>query len=151
MNDRITGILQKYAQIIYNSYKDKISGYGLANTITYNVIENDSTYEVVLNLEEYWKYIENGRKPGTFPNVDAITKWIRRKNIIPREYRLQNGRTVLPTEKQLSFLIGRSIKEKGIEPRPYLQESVDSIVNDMVAELETVISEYILTTIFRAF
>ena len=67
------------------------------------------TYKIYLILQDYWKYVEYGRKPGTFPNVGKIQEWIKIKPVIPRP--LTNG--IVPTEKQLSFLIGRSIKEKG--------------------------------------
>jgi hypothetical protein len=82
----------------------------------------------MLHLAEYWKFVEGGRKPGTFPPVDAIRKWIEVKPIVPRPDK--NGR--LPTIEQLSFLIGRKIATQGIPATPALKLSLDSVYQQMV-------------------
>lgn len=143
LEDKIKELLEIYSKEIYTAYKDKLGNYELAKTITYNVISNNYRYEVVFNLESYWKYIENGRQAGTFPNIDSILKWIRIKSIIPREV---NGK--LPTEKQLSFLISRKIRDNGIEARPYLQESIDEVFESLVNDISSVVSDYIISTVF---
>lgn len=69
---------------------------------------SDKSFEVYLELEDYWKYLEYGRKPGKFPPPDKIKEWIRIKPVIPRPYK---GK--LPTTNQLAYLIGRKIATKG--------------------------------------
>lgn len=73
-------------------------------------------------LQDYWKYVEGGRRPGKFPPIDKIREWVRVKPVLPRP--MANGK--LPTENQLAFLISRSIAEKGIKPRPLLKESLNT-------------------------
>jgi hypothetical protein len=59
-------------------------------------------------LQDYWKYVEYGRKAGTFPNLDAIKRWIRNKPVLPTAY---NGK--IPTIDTLAYLIGRKIEREG--------------------------------------
>jgi hypothetical protein len=61
--------------------------------------------------------------PGTFPNIDAIKKWIQVKPVIPTVQ--SNGK--IPTLSQLTYLISRKIARDGIEPRYYLNNTLDEI------------------------
>ena len=131
-------VLQDYAKEAEEIYKYQISLGGknasrkLTDTIKSNIIVGDQAYEVSLTLQEYWKYVESGRAPGKFPPVKALLDWISVKPIIPRPD--ANGR--IPTPKQLSFLIGRKIKEEGIEPFPALEttkEELDKIYHERLS------------------
>ena len=154
MNDLINftelqQVLQDYAKEAEEIYKYQISLGGknasrkLTDTIKSNIIVGDQAYEVSLTLQEYWKYVESGRAPGKFPPVKALLDWISVKPIIPRPD--ANGR--IPTPKQLSFLIGRKIKEEGIEPFPALEttkEELDKIYHGKLsAALGNDVSHYI--------
>ena len=142
-------VLQDYAKEAEEIYKYQISLGGknasrkLTDTIKSNIIVGDQAYEVSLTLQEYWKYIESGRAPGKFPPVKALLDWISVKPIIPRPD--ANGR--IPTPKQLSFLIGRKIKEEGIKPFPALEttkEELDMIYHEKLsAALGLDVSNYI--------
>ena len=77
-------------------------------------------YRIYLQLEDYWKYLENGTKPH-FPPVDKIAEWIRIKPVLPRP----NAKGKLPTQKQLAFLIARSISKKGTKTTHTLQQTID--------------------------
>ena len=77
-------------------------------------------YRVYLQLEDYWKYLEYGTKPH-FPPVEKIAAWIRIKPVLPHP----NAKGKLPTQKQLAFLIARSISKKGTKPTNTLQQTID--------------------------
>lgn len=114
-----------------SKYNINASGNLSRNTTSIFVIKGD-VYEVDLSLPDYWKYVENGRKPGKFPPIDKILEWIRIKPVLPRP--MANGK--LPTEKQLTFLISRKIALEGIQPRPVLKETLsylDSKINRMIS------------------
>lgn len=122
-------VLQEYARDASEVYKYQISLGGknasrkLIDSVNSRVVVGDSAYEVVLNLEEYWKYVESGRAPGKFPPVGAIINWINVKPIIPRPD--ANGK--IPSPKQLAFLIGRKIENEGIAPFPALETTKDEL------------------------
>ena len=121
--------LDEYAEKAKELYKRKLTdkginaSYKLLNSVETTVKRNDDEFTVTINLEDYWYYVENGRKAGKFPPVSKILDWIRCKNIIP--YSDSRGR--LPTEEQLAFLIARKIAEQGTEGRKVLYETVDEL------------------------
>ena len=128
-DDILLHILQQYGNQIIDSYRRKLYEGGsnatglLGNSLTTQVNAEDGIYEVTLQIQDYWKYLEYGRLPGTFPNIDAIRKWIQVKPVIPTVQ--SNGK--IPTLEQLTFLISRKIARDGIEPRYYLNNTLDEL------------------------
>lgn len=129
MDDILLHILQQYGNQIIDSYRRKLYEGGsnatglLGNSLSTTVNAEDGIYEITLQIQDYWRYLEYGRLPGTFPNIDAIRKWIQVKPVIPTVQ--SNGK--IPTLEQLTFLISRKIARDGIEPRYYLNNTLDEI------------------------
>lgn len=73
-----------------------------------------------IQAADYWKYVEKGRRPGKFPPVSKIEKWIEVKPVRPKP---MNGK--MPTTKQLAFLIARSIAANGIKPGKQFHEAFE--------------------------
>ena len=80
----------------------------------------DDHFEVDIELQDYWYYVDNGRRPGKFPPPNKIREWIQVKPVIP--YEAKNGR--VPTVDQLTFLIGRKIANEGTDPKPFFQKNI---------------------------
>ena len=106
---------------------------GLYNSLNFEVKIGKQSINLDILLNDYWKYLEYGCKgtetsypdayyPAHFPPTKAIEEWIKIKPVIPEQ---RNGK--LPTQKQLAFLIARSINKKGIEPRFIFRDAVDDI------------------------
>lgn len=118
----IERVLKEYADKVPSLYrslldsKGKNASHKLSDSIQAEVRHNGGNFQVVVKLEEYWKYVEYGRKPGKFPPPDKIREWVEIKPVIPRP--MKNGK--LPTIEQLTYLIGRKIAIKGIPPSPVL-------------------------------
>ena len=105
----LTALLEQLGEDVRQGYVDKLVKNGrpttentLASTVKAYVDVKGTTYEVGLELQEYWKYVEEGTKPH-WPPPSAILHWITIKPVLPRPDK--NGR--IPTPKQLAFLIGR--------------------------------------------
>lgn len=116
----------KYAEQIYKynlGLTRKNASRRLSDSTKHFVRVGDKSMVVGLRLEEYWKYVEYGRKPGKFPPPSAILKWIEVKPIIPRPD--ANGR--IPSPKSLAYLIGRKIKNEGIDPAPILATTAEQV------------------------
>lgn len=128
--DDLYNVLVELGENVRKGYVQKLIQNGhpttentLASSVTSEVIVNGTTYSVVLNLQDYWKYVEEGTRPH-WPPVTAIAHWIEIKPVVPRpDY---NGR--IPTTKQLAYLIGRKISQKGTKGTHDLQETKDSIL-----------------------
>lgn len=124
-------LVYEYRQLLE---RDNINAsFKLSDSARYYIDYEDQCLEVSLELQDYWKYIENGTEPGHFPPRDKILEWISVKPVIPRPS--NNGR--IPTPEQLAFLISRKIFEEGTDAKPVLKESID----DVMAEFDQVLSD----------
>ena len=148
---RTESLLNSFAQTIVNRYKDKISEYAsgkLYNTINFEITKGSSNYIVTINLEEYWKNISYGRKPGSrMPPVEAIENWIKIRKIIPRPLILPNKKSIIPTVKQLAYVIARSIAKKGIQQRPLMRETIAETIETFKEKLIITLKEDIISEI----
>lgn len=84
---------------------------------------------VVKTAAKYGAVIEFGRRPGTFPPVEPIRLWVRRK------LKVQAADV-----KGVAYLVGRKIKQQGIKPRPYLEpafnDNLDPFRNRLKLEIK---------------
>jgi hypothetical protein len=123
-------VLREYAERVKATYQDYLNSEGvnasgsLRDSISIGVDVDGHRYDVFLNLNKYWKWIEGGRPP-TQNNGDgelrrAILDWIRVKPVLPTPI---NGK--LPTEEQLAYLISRKIHQEGYEGKGLLKQSVN--------------------------
>lgn len=107
-------VLKDYAIELRNTLQDsyinddRIATGDLLNSVEYIIEKDDRQIEVSLQLEEWWKYVEEDTKPH-FPPPDAMLNYIKAKPVLPKQDR--NGK--LPTPNQLAYLIGRKISEVG--------------------------------------
>lgn len=143
MFDNVRKVLNEFGKLLVDTYRDKLTNEKvnasktLYNSISYIVEGNGTNFVVKLKLEDYYKYVENGRKAGKFPPINKIEKWIEIKPVLPRPF--ANGK--LPTTKQLAFLISRKIALEGIKPRPLLQQSIDEVFDEIKERLEEALTK----------
>lgn len=147
-----TRVLNEFAQSIVDTYKEKIQEYSsgrLYNSITFKTSISGKGLKITINLADYWKYIEYGRRKGAkMPPIKAIKDWIEVRNIVPRPKKLPSGKTEIPTTESLAYMIARSISKKGIPARPYMQQSIDdnmdAFLRDLSIAVESDIADYII-------
>ena len=136
--------LTEFGQKIVDNYKAELQACNyqdgqLYRTLSYSVKMDNSSWLISISLEEYWKYIEYGRRPGKMPPVSAIENWIKVKQILPRPITLKSGKSVVPTIPQLSFLIARKIGRDGIRPRPFFKQSFEDAKREFLQKIEEAI------------
>ena len=124
--DGLNEALQEYAEEVRHLYRNRLilddkyaSGKLIQNIKTY-VKAKGVKYEVGLYLEDYWQYVEEGRKPGKFPPTDKILEWIKIKPVLPEPDK--DGKK--PSPESLAFLIGRKIANEGIDAGHQLKETI---------------------------
>lgn len=137
----VAAVLADLAKDIEQGYKDTLlqdrhyttlgSEQRLIDSVKTRVEVGEHSYEVVMDLNSYWKYLENGTAPH-WPPREAILNWIRIKPVLP--YPDSLGRR--PSENQLAYLISRAMA--GFSPNPNikggtkashgLQRTKDSII-----------------------
>lgn len=135
--NELTLVLQEYAQEVRNTYQDnlirsdRIASGDLLNSVEFNVEKNGNVYEVSLQLQDYWKYIEKGTRPH-WPPVSKILQWIQVKPILPRPGK--NGQ--IPTPQQLAYLISRKIAKNGTKGSADLERAKSSVMDTYRARIE---------------
>lgn len=102
MQSKVNIAAKDVARIISDKIKSlvPISSGKLRDSITANVNESGDLVDILIDGESYFKYIDKGRLPGTFPPLDAIQAWATARKI----------------ETKAVFSIARSIYNKGIKP-----------------------------------
>lgn len=132
-------LLNRYKQAVIDS--GHVATGNLAKTATVKARFAGSLFVVTFRLEDYWKYVENGRRPGAKqPPLEPIEKWIEVRHIVPTA-KTANGKP--PTTKQFAFAIAKSIAKDGIPPAKLLQQTLDdskdliqAIENELTKQLE---------------
>ena len=120
--------LDAYGQVLEDEYREQIADKNafasgrLFDSVKHIVQVNDTAIELSLELEDYWKWVEDGRAPGKFPPLDKIEEWIRVKPVAP--YPDSKGK--VPSNEQLAFLIGRKIAQEGTEGKHLLEDAMES-------------------------
>lgn len=139
--------LAQYAQAIADQYKQNLEDSGrrasgeLVSSVNTKVVVDGNEYVIELELQDYWKYVEEGRPAGGFPPVNKILEWIKLKPILP--YPDRNGK--LPTDNQLAFLIGRKIANEGFEGTYDLERTMDRV------DYETIIEDALAADVMDGF
>lgn len=155
-------VLEDYAREAEEIYRYQLSLGGknasraLADSAKAHVVVGEQYYEVVMNLKEYWKFVERGRA-GTESspakaNVGNLPSYVPSdtrtelnmspgKAGFPPVGAIMNWISVKPVlprpdasgkmqklrPKSLAFLIGRKIQEEGIEPHPALATTIQEL------------------------
>lgn len=131
----LRAVLEEYAAALLADYRDKLlphnAGGDLITTATARVsTATGMTWDVIFNLQDYWKYIEDGTRPH-WPPPGSLLPWIRVKPVIPRPD--DKGR--LPTEKQLDFLIRRKIAREGTQGSHDLERAERDVLPDYMEKI----------------
>lgn len=139
--DIIARILQKHGDKIVEAMKNNLAKPNKSNTgalsdsITLDITENGSTVRMTISMLDYGKFVNDGRKAGTFPNVQAIREWVKSKGI--RMKKKPKGLSLDKEIKTLSYLIGRKIKKDGIKPKKFIPTiDIQSIRLEILRELK---------------
>lgn len=98
----INDFIQTYKSLLIRDGK-KATGNLIKSIRPLDIKYSNNQMTLSISLASYWKYVENGRKPG-----------------IPRP---MNGLKP-PTEPQLAFLIARKIARDGIKPGNQFEEAL---------------------------
>lgn len=105
----------------------------LSDSITALVRKDNQAYEVLISLEDYWKWVENGTEPHWAP-IQPLREWVLVKPLVPEE---RNGK--LPTVEQLAHAVQWKIAREGTEAQPFFWNSVEDAVRDFEERVEEAI------------
>lgn len=139
----LTDTLNEWGKIIEAKLRDRLNedgsnaSYKLNQSLKYELRVDGREYELGINMEEYWKWVNDGRKAGRMPPLKNIRDWILIKPVTPM--RNKNGK--LPTVNQLAWLIARKIGEKGTEGTNFFEDTMEALYNQMEKDVERAIQD----------
>jgi hypothetical protein len=99
------------AQLKGNKPYPKVASGSLINSINYRLQDTANGINVILLANDYLKYVDEGRKPGTYPPIKEIQRWAQIKGI-PQE---------------AAWAIRRNIYKFGIKPTRVLSKTKRAI------------------------
>lgn len=136
LNSFIEDFINTYKGLLIRDNK-KASGNLISSLKPVSIEFTNNKYQCSIQIADYWKYVEYGRRPGKFPPINSILNWIKIKPVIPRP---MNGLKP-PTEPQLAFLIARKIARYGIQPGNQFTEALkltwtkwEQTISDAISE-----------------
>lgn len=139
--------LQEYADVFIEMYQQNLDDNDanasgkLRNTITSNVFVDDIHYEVTLNLQEYYKYVQNGSSSGAWVPLDKMLEWINIRRILPRD-----GQTLEQMARSIQYSIFKN-GSKGF--REHRENMFNNTLDELKTEYETKIQEALYTDVIN--
>lgn len=106
------------------------------------IVIDDRMMKVTISLEDYWYYLEHGRKAGKMPPIQPIIEWIESKPVPPKV----EGLTV----RQRAFAIARSIGKNGTKPHPFFESAKQQTWKQFKDEIAEAVHEDIAVYIEEA-
>lgn len=98
----------------------------LRESIRFQIKIFSEYYQFELNMEDYYKWVDEGRKPGKGPpiNPNVILKWVSLKGLsgVVNKKGLKVLSTNINAAKSAAFLINRKIKRFGIKPTYFFSD-----------------------------
>lgn len=133
-------LVKKLAELYrYQLRENDINASGKLSKFEYDIDWDDKSFRVYFNLEDYWKWVEYGRKVGKQPPIEPIEEWIKIKPVIPKA---RNGK--VPTTKQLAFAISKTIGKYGTKPKSPLKNTLNSPeATNIVSEIKNLLIKQI--------
>jgi hypothetical protein len=106
---------------------DKFASGNLYNSLTATVMPNGDDFELVITYADYFKYVNEGRRPERKKvPLSALLDWIKIRGIKPKDYK-GRGRPTKKGQLSLAFAIQTNIYKYGIKPANIYDKGLDSL------------------------
>lgn len=114
----------------------------LAGSIRFRVTRKPS---IIFTMNDYWEYVENGRRPGKKPPIDNLIEWINWKGGSSAFKKISNGLKLKTQDrsgkpiaeekkvKTLAFIIAQGIAKRGTIYR--FQHKGSNFVRDVLKNM----------------
>lgn len=129
-------------------------GSGLSSSsMSFNYEKFATSYSVTIFMQDYLKFVDlgvqgvnptenlNTQSPYKFKfinpskaHVDALEKWIKEKNVVA-SVTVPKGIKSELQPRDLAYIIGRSIKTRGIRPLYFKEKVIERLINDFKIEV----------------
>ncbi len=159
----LASVFERYGKAFVDSAKknllqhipDSDSG-KLYQSISFDVEIVGSMFRFTINMEEYWQYVNDGRRPGTPPPIKPIIEWLQHKPTVASKFGITRKKTKdlkVKTFQGLSvktpllsaaFAISKSIGKKGTKATNFFSDTVtDTAIERFKKDISSVIGKSI--------
>jgi len=118
----------------------------LSQSIEPQIKGTQSGYRLTVLMQDYWFYVENGRKPtkggGNGELYKNIYEWIRYKR--PMQQKIAQSPNRIAATKSLAYVITRKIHREGTKAQPFVTPSLKQVTTQTLAQR---IGRYIADTL----
>lgn len=165
--DEVREVLRRFAVKVISEAKNnlksanKSSSGSLANSLTFDLSDNETEFILQFLGEKYGKYIDKGVRGAInpysgqdaaqqpydkktvyaytdkMPPPNKLDKWIVKKGLAPRQSGKFTGRKISTVgfEKSIQFLVARSIYSKGIKASLFFTKPFEKHLKTLEQEL----------------
>jgi hypothetical protein len=149
--DALNDFRGEYVRELTNSLTEKnlISSGQLGESIKLDVQPKvklfGQIYRMQIRMAEYGENVDKGRAPGKGLPVGVLEQWLSYPNTL-QKVTGQDKQLKDYERKSLAFVINRSIKQKGIKPKNWIQPAFDKVTPKIAGVVEAAIAEDIELT-----
>ena len=97
----------------------------LIRSISVQDVENQQEVSSTISTVDYAKYVDEGRRPGKMPPIQDILQWVQDKPVL----------TAGITQESLAWAIAKTIARRGVRPRPFIQVSINTVMQNFEPQL----------------
>lgn len=115
----------------------------LSQSITPEVKTQQKGYNLSIMMEDYWFYVEEGRRSGKTPPIKNIYEWIQNKREIQSKFISKSTDRIAAT-KSLAYVIARKIGREGTRAKPFVSPALKQVTTQTLANR---ISKHIVETL----
>jgi len=148
-DDGILRIIQNWGnelikQLQNNLLKNKSNASSsLSQSIEPELKAQQKGYNLSIMMEDYWFYVEEGRRAGKTPPIKNIYDWIENKREIQSKFISKSTDTIAAT-KSLAYVIARKIGREGTRAKPFVSPALKQVTTQTLAKR---ISQHIVETL----
>jgi hypothetical protein len=147
-DDGILRIIQNWGNELISQMQNRLrsnktnASSSLSQSIQPNIKSRQNGYNLSILMNEYWLYVEEGRKPtqggGSGVLYKNIYEWIQNKR--PLQAKIAQAPDRIAATKSLAYVITRKIHREGTKAQPFISPSLKKVTRE---ELGRRIGQYI--------
>jgi hypothetical protein len=93
-------------------------------------------FKLTVEMESYYRYVEDGRKAGKRPPIQSIYEWIQNKKSVQTLISRSTDR--VKATRSLAYVISKKIAKHGTKAQPFIRQNVNDkslqVLSDRIGE-----------------
>ena len=122
-------------QMRINLFKNKTNASQTLSGSIANVLnETPKGYQLDTQAEDYATFVEDGRRAGKRPPLNAMIQYIQEKRQLQQSKYIRNAKDKVKATRSLAFLIQRKIGQKGTRKQPFIVPALNKVTVQVLSD-----------------